>query len=76
MIALHLRDSPPHLVTASQEDGLGLPATFGGSSFHMSWSPVLNQHVTNNLRDLYRVRCYSIDVNYNKYIEVQCQQDL
>ena len=33
MIALHLRDSTLHLITASQEIGPGSPSSFGGSSF-------------------------------------------
>ena len=34
MIALHLRDSPVHLIAPSQPAGSGIPVSFGGSSFH------------------------------------------
>ena len=33
MIALHLRDSPVHLIAPSQQTGLGIPVCFGGSPF-------------------------------------------
>ena len=59
MIALHLRDSPAHLIAPSQQTGFGIPASFGGSSFH-GRAPCASLTVTLNLRDLYRVRCYSI----------------
>ena len=62
MIALHLRDSTMHLITSSQLAGIGSPAGFGGSSFRSLRSHVCKT-VTLNLRDLYRVRCYSFDYN-------------
>ena len=62
MIALHLRDSTMHLITSSQLVRLGPLTGFGGSSFHSLRSRVCKT-ATLNLRDLYRVRCYSFDYN-------------
>ena len=59
MIALHFRDSPVHLIAPSQHAGFGIPESFGGSSFH-GRDPLACLTVTINLRDLYRVRCYSL----------------
>ena len=73
MIALHLRDSPAHLIAPSQQTGFGMPASFGGSSFH-GRAPCASLTVTHNLRDLYRVRCYSlVNVVHINYINKQCQ---
>ena len=60
MIALHLRDSPAHLIVPSQQTGSGIPVSFGGSSFHGRAPLRFLKTVTHNLRNLYRVRCYSL----------------
>ena len=74
MIALHLRDSPAHLIAPTQLTGFGIPVSFGGSSFHGRAPTHFCKTVTLNLRDLYRVRCYSlVDIVHNKYKEVQSQ---
>lgn len=74
MIALHLRDSPLHLIAASQQTGFGIPVSFGGSSFHGRAPLRFMKTVTLNLRDLYRVRCYSlVNVVHINYINKQCQ---
>ena len=73
MIALHFRDSPVHLIAPSQHAGFGIPESFGGSSFH-GRDPLACLTVTINLRDLYRVRCYSlVDVVHNKDLHAECQ---
>ena len=76
MIALHLRDSPAHLIAPSQQTGFGIPASFGGSSFH-GRAPCASLTVTLNLRDLYRVRCYSlVIVVHHNYAAVKSQHYL
>ena len=76
MIALHFRDSPVHLIAPSQHAGFGIPESFGGSSFH-GHDPLACLTVTINLRDLYRVRCYSlVDVVHNKDLPAYCQRFL
>ena len=75
MIALHLRDSPLHLIAASQQTGFGIPVSFGGSSFHGRAPLRFMKTVTLNLRDLYRVRCYSfVYALHNKVVAKRCQQ--
>ena len=74
MIALHFRDSPAHLIAPSQPAGFGIPESFGGSSFH-GREPLACVTVTINLRDLYRVRCYSlVDVVNHNNAPLYCQQ--
>jgi len=76
MIALHFRDSPAHLIAPSQQTGFGIPVSFGGSSFH-GCASLACLTVTINLRDLYRVRCYSlVDVVHNKDLCANCQRFL
>ena len=59
MIALHLRDSTMHLITSSQHVGSGIRHASADHPF-AALIPYYRT-VTLNLRDLYRVRCYSID---------------
>ena len=76
MIALHIRDSPMHLITSSQQISFGILISFGGSPFHGS-VPALFNAATLDLRDLYRVRCYSlVDVVHNKDLRDNCQRFL
>ena len=77
MIALHLRDSPAHIIAPSQRTGPGDSGWLRRIILSRPRSPALFKTVTINLRDLYRVRCYSlVDVVHNKYKGEHCQQFL
>ena len=76
MIALHFRDSPVHLIAPSQHAGLGFRKASADHPFTAAL-PRAYLTVTLNLRDLYRVRCYSlVDVVHNKDLQAYCQRFL